>query len=158
MLCRGQRTRLFQSNDQGAKFRVAVLPELAEMVPTAFGVCGSALLLVDAQTVCFAARGKTLAQLVEGARAAGPAILLDEDDEIFAYACVPMSDDTLLVRVALRAGAAREPLVIAALARATFGTPRALAATYSEGFVTLQVATGRAIVRVEASLDGETLA
>jgi hypothetical protein len=85
-----------------------------------------------------------------------PAALADEDDETFVYACVPHEDQTLIVRTALRAGA--QPMVITSLARERTGEPRFLSAAYAEGgFVTLNVATDQALLRIEASLDGDDL-
>jgi hypothetical protein len=85
-----------------------------------------------------------------------PAALLDEDDETFVYACVPHEDQTLIVRTALRSGA--QSMVITSLPREKVGEPRFLSAAYSEGgFVTLNVATDQALLRVEVSLDGDDL-
>jgi hypothetical protein len=86
----------------------------------------------------------------------GPAALLDEDDETFAYACAARDDQCSIVRVALRGVA--QPMVIATLLRERVGEPRQLAAAYSDGgFVTLHVATDQALLRIEASLDGDDL-
>ena len=85
-----------------------------------------------------------------------PVALLDEDDECFVYACAPSEDQVLVVRCATRSGA--QPMVIASLARERVGEPRCLVASYAEGgFVTLHVATDQALVRIEASLDGDEL-
>jgi hypothetical protein len=85
-----------------------------------------------------------------------PAALADEDDETFVYACVPHEDQILIVRTALRAGA--QPMVVTSLARERTGEPRFLSAAYAEGgFVTLNVATDQALLRIEASLDGDDL-
>jgi hypothetical protein len=85
-----------------------------------------------------------------------PAALVDEDDETFVYACVPHEDQTLIVRTALRSGA--QPMIVTSLARDRIGEPRFLSAAYAEGgFVTLSVATDQALLRIEASLDGDDL-
>lgn len=85
-----------------------------------------------------------------------PAVLVDEDDETFVYACVPHEDQTLIVRTALRSGA--QPMIVTSLARERIGEPRFLSAAYAEGgFVTLSVATDQALLRIEASLDGDDL-
>lgn len=85
-----------------------------------------------------------------------PAALTDEDDETFVYACVPHEDQTLIVRTALRSGA--QPMVITSLSREKLGEPRFLAAAYAEGgYVTLNVATDQALLRIEAGLDGDDL-
>jgi hypothetical protein len=85
-----------------------------------------------------------------------PAALVDEDDETFVYACVPHEEQTLIVRTALRNAA--QPMVITSLAREKVGEPRFLSAAYAEGgFVTLNVATESALLRIEASLDGDDL-
>jgi hypothetical protein len=85
-----------------------------------------------------------------------PAALADEDDETFVYCCVLQEEQTLIVRSALRPGA--QPMVITALARERTGEPRFMSAAYAEGgFVTLNVATDQALLRIEASLDGDDL-
>jgi hypothetical protein len=94
---------------------------------------------------------RTLAPLL-----GAPAALLDEDDETFVYACVPHEDQVLIVRCATRTGA--QPMVVASLARERVGEPRCLTGAYADGgFVTLHVATDQALLRIEASLDGEDL-
>ncbi|HKU37338.1 MAG TPA: hypothetical protein VJR89_04305 [Polyangiales bacterium] len=94
---------------------------------------------------------RTLAPLL-----GAPSALLDEEDESFAYACASRDDQTLLVRVSTRGGT--QPVVIASLSRERVGEPRQLAAVYAEGgFVTLHVATDSALLRIEASLDGDDL-
>jgi hypothetical protein len=86
----------------------------------------------------------------------GPAALLNEDDETFAYACAARDDQCLIVRASLRGAA--QPMVIATLLRERVGEPRQLAAAYAEGgFVTLHVATDQALLRIEVSLDGDDL-
>jgi hypothetical protein len=85
-----------------------------------------------------------------------PAALVDEDDETFVYACVPHEDQTLIVRTALRSGA--QSMVVTSLAHDRVGEPRFVSAAYAEGgFVTLNVATDQALLRIEASLDGDDL-
>jgi hypothetical protein len=85
-----------------------------------------------------------------------PAALLDEDDETFVYACAVRDDQSMIVRAALRGVA--QPMVIATLLRERVGEPQQLAAAYAEGgFVTLHVATDQALLRIEASLDGDDL-
>ncbi|HKP56992.1 MAG TPA: hypothetical protein VJV78_09740 [Polyangiales bacterium] len=85
-----------------------------------------------------------------------PAALLDEDDETYAYACAARDDHSLLVRAPLRGLA--HPMVIATLQRERVGEPRQITAAYAEGgFVTLHVATDQALLRIEASLDGDDL-
>jgi hypothetical protein len=91
------------------------------------------------------------------ALASGPAALSEEEGETFVYSCVRHGEDWLILRRAVRAGAA--PMVMVALGRDLVSEPRNLAVSYAEGgFVTMYLATDGSLLRVDASLDGEELA
>jgi hypothetical protein len=169
LIRRASRALLGASNDGGrrwswsdADIATAPLPGgRSETAPSGAGqpeepsvIAGrGASLIVDCSSVLYAVAGqppRSLAPLVHG-----PAALLDEDDESFAYACVRRGSQSLIVRCGTRGS---PPMVITALDHERAGLPRRLCASFAEGgFVTLHVATDRALLRVEASLDGDDL-
>ncbi len=87
-------------------------------------------------------------------KATGPAVLVDEEDEVILYACVAHEGRMLLVRRPVREGASA-PTVITALDPTQTGAPRLLAASCSEGQVALHLASELRLYRIDASLDGD---
>jgi hypothetical protein len=84
-------------------------------------------------------------------------VLANEDDEAFVYSCVKSSAGLLIVRRAARLAGA-PPTVVVTLSP-ELGEPQLLAASYAEGgAVTLYLALQSALLRIDASLDGEELA
>jgi hypothetical protein len=151
---RGSRYALGSSNDAGRRWG---------WIDAAESGNDPALQLLPGRGVSVLATNGRLMHVATGQAArllapllSAPAALADEDDETFAYACVPQEDQTLIVRTAVRGGA--QPMVVTSLARDKVGEPRFLSAAYAEGgFVTLFVATDQALLRIEASLDGDDL-
>jgi hypothetical protein len=147
-----------QSSDGGQHFAQHALdaaglqPNVADELRVLVCRSASALVLPDA-VLCASGDAAFVAPL-PSARA--PATLLDEDDELVLYACVPHQGRVLLVRHALRGGQVA-PTIIASLDPAETGAPRLLTAAHAEGLVTLHVATDRRLYRIEASLDGDAL-
>ncbi len=153
--------QVFRSNDASGRFVGSEVRALgadaahASDAVTALVACRDALLLsCDGRALC-GTDDQHFVEVAAGSR--WPAVLLDEDDEVFVYACVPHGAKLLLVRRAVR-DTTREPMVVTVLDPAQLGEPRALVASYAEGFVTLHLATDTALHRIEASLDGEELA
>lgn len=151
---RGSRVALGSSSDAGRRW---------SWVDVAEGVHDPALQLLPGRGVSVLATTGRLSHVATGQAPSllapllsAPAALTDEDDETFVYACVPQDDQTLIIRTAVRSAA--QPTVVTSLARDKVGEPRCLSAAYAEGgFVTLHVATDQALLRIEASLDGDDL-
>ena len=139
---RETRLQLLSSTDAGKRFSRNPLPPTAASVSATTSasaidlqVCRDAVLLVSDLEVRCAVLPGAFEPIATLARA--PAVLSDEEDEALVYACVPRAEEWLVIR---RAAAAR-------------------AVGYSEGgALSVFVAGPDALLRIEASLDGEELA
>lgn len=151
---RGSRTLLGSSNDAGRRWSWADAAD-AGQVPEPSLIAGrGAALVAGPGSVLHALAGqppRVVAPLLHA-----PAALLDEDDESSVYACVTRDEQTLIARSVTRGQA--HPLLLTALPHEQHGVPRRLCAAFADGgFVTLHVATDQALLRIEASLDGDVL-
>jgi len=156
------RLQLLVSTDAGKRFGRHPLPfttaSAAANMPLQVQVCRDAVLLINELEPRCAVVPGAFEQIATLARA--PAVLSDEEDEAFVYACVPRGDEWLLIR---RAAGARSsaPLVIAALGKDVLRDPHSLAVGYAEGGALSVFVAGRPgdpLLRIEASLDSEELA
>jgi len=151
---RAGRTVLGISSDGGRRWSWADAAEggeggLGTPVPQLLPLRGG-VLIADAKQVTYTQPGQAARRVAALLQA--PAALLDEDDEVFVYASVPHEGRWLIIRSSSRA--ASQPLVLTSLGE----EPRHVYAAFAEGgFVTLHVATDQALLRIEASLDGEDL-
>jgi hypothetical protein len=160
----GDAPRFWQAASGGKRLVPSTLPELPVAAELLAASRATLLFARDEARVMCALREAEPREL--SALARPPACLVDEDDEVFAYVCLHEPEAAaaqrrlVLARVPVRntAGAASQPLVIAALPGADIGQPRALAASCAEGLVTLYLVTDTELVRIDASLDGEALA
>lgn len=153
------RLQLVASGDAGKRFQRHALPPAAAGSGTRqieVQVCRDAVLVNSDQAPRCAVLPGPFEPIATLARA--PAVLSDEEDEAFVYACVARGEEWLVIR---RAAAARSsaPLVIATFGKDSLAEPRALAVGYREGgALCVFVAGNEALLRIEASLDGEELA
>ena len=153
------RLQLVASSDAGKRFARHPLPPTAA-APSAQQVevqaCRDAVLVVSDLTPRCALLPGPFEPIATLARA--PAVLSDEEDEAFVYACAARGEECLLIR---RAAAARSsaPLVLATFGKDSLREPRMLAVGYREGgALCVFVAGEEALLRIDASLDGEELA
>jgi hypothetical protein len=143
------------SNDAGKQFAFYEAPLGAGDPSTRLSVCRGAVLLYNAADVQCALPPAAFEPVSALSRA--PAVLANEDDEAFVYSCVKSSAGLLIVRRAARLAGA-PPTVVVTLSP-ELGEPQLLAASYAEGgAVTLYLALQSALLRIDASLDGEELA
>jgi hypothetical protein len=151
---RGTRTLLGSSSDAGRRWSWADAAEGGQVSEPILIAGRGAAVIAGPGAVLHALSGqapRAVAPLLHA-----PAALLDEDDESIVYACVSRDDQTLIARSGTRGNA--PPLLIAALPHEQYGVPRRLCAAFADGgFITLHVATDQALLRIEASLDGDDL-
>jgi hypothetical protein len=150
------RLQLALSTDAGKQFAFFEAPLGAGDPSTRLSVCRDTVLLYNVADVQCALPPRPFGPV--SALSRGPAALANEDDEAFVYSCVRSHAGLLIVRRAARASGAA-PTVVATLSNEQGGEPQLLAASYAEGgAVTLYLARQSALLRIDASLDGEELA
>ena len=159
LIKREGRLQLVASGDAGKRFARHPLPPTAA-APGAQQVevqaCREAVLVVSELTPRCAVLPGPFEPIATLARA--PAVLSDEEDEPFVYACVSRGEEWLLIRRAAVA-ATPAPRVTARMGKDSLREPRLLTVGYREGgALCVFVAGTDALLRIEASLDGEELA
>jgi hypothetical protein len=154
---RGEQLQLTASADAGKTCSVWRLPgAISKPGRMHLETSGQAVLLVAAGEARCAVPGAELEVIASGARP--PATLADEEGEAFVFACVEREAEWLIIRRAARANRAA-PLVLASIRKQDLGMPLAMAVGYGDdGMLSLFVASKEALLRIEASLDGEELA
>jgi hypothetical protein len=156
--------RLIASQDAGRTFTTWTLQSTEARASNASDQGAAAQLETSGQAVLVVAGGDArcgvfgaeLASLATNARP--PATLADDEGEPFVYACVEHQDEWLVIRWSARADRPA-PLVLASIDKQELGAPLALAVGYGDdGMLSVFVAGKEALMRIEASLDGEELA
>ncbi len=161
VLARDGRLRMASSRDSGRRFSWSDVPEtvasdlgLPGAPPQSLRTCRDAILLSGGASVQCGERLTALEPMP--ATLGTPTTLLDEDDTVFAYACMIAEGKVHVLRRQARAQAATT--IIGALDAGAVGEVHALLATQRESLLSVYVATSRGLFRLDASLDGEALA